>query len=199
MTSPQIKIVKQNDKVFLISPYHPDLLKRARRLGGSWTNKFWQFDHRDEERVRELCLEIFGTDGSPTPLVTVRCTALTSRFEHTGAIYLCGREIARATGRDSGAKLGQGIVLLEGHCSSGGSVKNWGTKMTEGTVFEIRDVPKRIVERELLNTEENEWVEISIIDTTINVEQLKAEKDRLLQRLEEIETTLKTAQSPENM
>ena len=50
--------------------------------------------------------------------------------------------MARAYGRDSGAKIGEGVVFLEGGASSGGSVKNWYTTIKKGSVFEVRDVPR---------------------------------------------------------
>ena len=62
---------------YLISPYNPDVPPAARAIGGRWdgARKAWKFDSRDEERVRSLAREVFGTDGTPeaaVDLVTVR-------------------------------------------------------------------------------------------------------------------------------
>ena len=51
------------NKISVASPYHPDLPRAARRMGGSWNGSTWQFDPRDEQRVRKLYIEIYGTDG----------------------------------------------------------------------------------------------------------------------------------------
>lgn len=48
------------------SPFHPAFPEAARQLGGKWNpvQVAWFFDIRDEDRVRQLCRDLFGTDGS---------------------------------------------------------------------------------------------------------------------------------------
>lgn len=56
------------------APYHPSFSGFARQIGGRWIadKRAWSFDSRDVARVRDLLLDLFGTDGSPTELVTLR-------------------------------------------------------------------------------------------------------------------------------
>lgn len=56
-------------------------------------------------------------------------------------IYLAGRVIAGARGRDSGVTIGNGVVLVSGEIKSGGSVKNWLTVVKSESVFRILDLP----------------------------------------------------------
>ena len=123
--------VNINESVLTVhSPYNPDFPARAKRLGGKWNAgaKAWTFDTRDEERVRALCRKVYGEDGSPiAETVTVRVTVNQEWYVYGGGLYLMGRELCYARGRDSGAKLGPGVVLLAGEVLSGGSVKNWRT------------------------------------------------------------------------
>lgn len=146
-------------KIVVRSPYHPDFAPRAKKLGGKWdaSQKQWMFDARDEAKVRELLVKIYGTDGSPLPrgqLLTIRAPAQvcdqrgygSSSSSRTMSFWLAGREVAHASGRDSGARLGDGVVILSGGFSSGGSVKNPSCTYKAGTVFELRDVPRELAE-----------------------------------------------------
>lgn len=143
-------------KILVLSPYHPDFPAKAKRLGGRFTTapeKGWIFDARDEQRVRELLVKVYGTDGTPVPksqLLTVRTDPSKCDVRGGGAgaeLWLAGRQVARALGRDSGARLGDGVVVVSGGFSSGGSVKNYKVAYRAGTVFELRDVPREAAER----------------------------------------------------
>ena len=66
-----LSIVAQDGRIAVSSPYHPDFPARARMLGGEWDpgRRVWLFDEADSDRVRTLCREIYGTDGSePFPM-----------------------------------------------------------------------------------------------------------------------------------
>jgi hypothetical protein len=153
MSTVTIKTVTQGaektPKLQVLTPYHPDFPAGARNLGGTWhaSSKSWLFDPRDDERVRDLCKKIYGTDGTAATgdLVTLKITATEYQEEFGGGIFLAGRCLATAFGRDSGAKLGEGIVLLAGKATSGGSVKNWKTLINAGTILEVKDVPRAAV------------------------------------------------------
>lgn len=152
MSMNKIVVTVVANSVAVSSPYHPDFAPKARKLGGRWqpTTKTWSFDVRDEGRVRALLRAVFGDDGSaPVETLTVRCGSgpLEGRQGTFGGSrpmswWLAGREVARAYGRDSGAKLGDGVIVLKGSFSSGGSVKNPGCYFSEDLQVEVRDVPK---------------------------------------------------------
>jgi DNA repair protein RadC len=61
-----VSIVEQDGRIIVTSPYHPNFPARARMLGGTWDGdrRVWLFDAGDHDRVRSLCDEIYGTDGS---------------------------------------------------------------------------------------------------------------------------------------
>jgi DNA repair protein RadC len=61
-----LSIVEEEDgRIAVSSPYHPNFPARARTLGGIWdtARRVWVFDAADNDRVRSLCREIYGTDG----------------------------------------------------------------------------------------------------------------------------------------
>lgn len=185
--------VQRNEKqISIVSEYNPDLPSKAKKLGGKWSpsTKSWIFDIRDESRVADLYRSIYGEwdndDDIPADAVTARVTITTDISEYHSGIFFAGRQVARATGRDSGAKLGAGIIVLGGNFDSGGSVKNWRTCAKEGTIFEIRDVPLCKVEEEM---EKEEW-KIEILGN-VDKAALMAEKERLLARIQEIDLLIK--------
>jgi len=187
----QVKI-EVNDKIKAYSPYHPDLPAPAKRLGGRWdaSARCWTYDVRDEERVRELYTKIYGTYGEAATgdLVNIRVIFHKEFYERRSGIYVAGRCLGRATGRDSGAKLAEGVILLEGRITSGGSVKNWGTEATEGTVVEVRDVPRAKAQEEIDNP--SDYFAVEIIEDETNEEALLAEREKLMARIAEIDAIL---------
>lgn len=145
----EISRVEKNGKLQIIlnSPYHPALPKRARELGGKWDGDYWIFDARDEERVRNMVRDIFGTDGTDNPeLVTVQVNMDIFPSDHT--IWFVGRQIASRASRDARVRLGEGVVVVRGgFLSWGGSRKYPTVSPEEGTTLEIRDVPRVLAEK----------------------------------------------------
>jgi len=190
----EIRVITENGKTYLDAPYHPDLPAKGRALGGKFDarSKCWVFDARDEGRVRELALEVYGDDGSPQELVTLRCRAdndtfgLNVRGRQT-SVYVAGRQVARVYGRDSGARLGNGVVVVSGGFRSGGSAKNPTVDWDDDTLFELRDVPRSAAERAV--TQAPEHVEITA-SSGVDYEALKAERQRLVARIAEIDELL---------
>jgi len=144
-----IKMEVAGGHVRIYSPYNQAFVSRARKLGGAWdsTGKAWKFDERDVERVKSLVADVYGHYfDADVEIVDIRITCEEVIEGDRAPIYCGPREVARAWGRDSGAKLGDGVVQLEGRVYSAGSVKNWDTRASAGSVFEVRDYPKSQVE-----------------------------------------------------
>lgn len=135
-----ITITNDGTTVTARTPYHPDFPKKARAIGGKFRGGAWTFDARDEQRVRDLCREIYGTDGTPVDTVTVRIS--TSSAPDESAWWAFGRMIAERRYRDSAVRLGDGVVIVAGGFPQrGGSMKYPRLDAYEGTILEIRDVP----------------------------------------------------------
>jgi len=142
------KIETTDSQIIVTGDYNSAFVTKAQSLSGKWVSPSWFFDIRDEAAVRAASLECYGTDGGVADLVDVQITIPT--YAHgmgsCKPIELFGRSIARAFGRDSGAKLGTGIVLVEGGFTSGGSMKNWCTDVKDNTVVIMRDVSRKLFE-----------------------------------------------------
>lgn len=170
-----VSIKKNETRLTVVSPYNPSFVRWAKTRKGQFdrAQNAWVFDVRDEEDVRKRCIDIYGTDGdAPVDMVDVRIRLITeeSKKARCEAIYVAGRQVARAWGKSTGAKLGDGCILVSGRIDSGGSVSNWETIISKGTVLELRDLPASKVE----SIDTSEW-EVTIVRGAQPLEYIKAE------------------------
>ena len=195
-----VKIEKTETKLNCYSDYHPNLPYHAKQLGGRWNGQCWTYDVRDEHKVRELYINIYGTDGEEAvgDLVTLRVTYEKGAGKYHSGMFVGGRCIGRATGRDSGARLSEGVVTVEGCITSAGSRKNWSTYINSGSVFDIRDMPRKKAEEVIESgyDDNDNRISAEIIDngTSVDKAALIEEKERLLKRLAQIEEILKATE-----
>lgn len=78
-----------------------------------------------------------------------------------GPITYAGRVLARAFGRDGGARLGTGVAILAGDIGSGGSRRYWTTDTCgREAIFLLHDIPRRIAER---RSRDGRWT-VEIVD-----------------------------------
>jgi hypothetical protein len=183
----------ENGKIRIDSPYNADFVRRIKKAGGRWnaSKKAWETDERNIETVRAIMREVYGQDDAPQETVTVKVTVGERDIIcDRGPVVLFGRNVASARGRDSGARVGEGVSFEKGTCRSGGSMKNWDTQIVAGSIFTIYDVPRLAVEQQLGWDED--WGQFQVADEGArNLDALKAEKEALLKRLAEIEELLK--------
>lgn len=173
------------------APYNSEFVEEARQVGGQWQDNAWVFDTLIEKRVREMCMENYGTDGHTTSTCVARVVLDGSEDTKRGPIAICGRPVARAFSRDSGAKVLEGVVVLEGGFTSGGSVANWYTCAKKGTTILIRDFPR--ITAENLIKGGADWISIEPEEAAapqVDVDALCAERARLVARLAEIDSLL---------
>ena len=185
--------IKRDDagmaKVF--TPYNAEFVARVKNIGGRrWNSaeRCWMVPESEIETVRGIMQDIFNEtdqvdDGER---VTVKVTFLDDAKANRASVTLFGKTLARATGRDSGARVGDDVTLISGNIDSGGSMAHWITIIKEGTVLKVRNVPRAALERE---TNLNVTVEI-LEDAGIDRAALVAEKEKLMARLNEIDKLL---------
>lgn len=156
----KIKTEIKNGKVKTTSPYNEDFVKKARGLRGTWLSGQWVFDASVEEHVIKAMLDCYSVTGfNPYQVCTLTVKDLNTN-EWQGGVELFGRPIAKAWGRDSGAKAQEDIFLLEGKFTSGGSMKNWRTYVEHAT-FEMHNFPVAALEREdVQKAIADGWVEV---------------------------------------
>ncbi len=66
----------------------------------------------------------------------VRIKALSDNQRRFAVVFM-GHNVAVAFGRDSGAKVGYNVHMINGKINSGGSRVNWYCEVKQGSVFEL--------------------------------------------------------------
>lgn len=137
------EITTKEGFIFLVSPYDADLAKKCRNLNGDWTGRAWKFEHDEDvlAAVKHAVEETFGFNYD-APRATARIEFKEDFYRGKAPYTIGGYILSEARGRDSGAKVGPGVLLLEGTIFSGGSFKNWSSEVRAGSVFKIKNFPK---------------------------------------------------------
>lgn len=187
--------IKNDGKYILVkTPYNPHIVDAIKNMGGKWDNEKEEWKLRAEllAEVRKKMLQCFVRDDTPTKLVNVRVKTLDKiTSDYNDSIYMYGRRICGAWGRDSGVNLGESVAFIEKIGESAGSLKNWYTRIPEGAIFIIFDLAKNAL---TMDNEYAEDIEIEVMKKDIIVDELQREKELLLQRISEIDILLQKNQ-----
>ena len=188
-----IRITETNQQLVVVSPYHPEFPGRAGNLMGRWDSDrhVWTFPERYRDNVVEILDDLFGYSESATDTVLVRLTVGGSALEaKRDSVRAAGREVARATGRDSGARLGPSVALMEGRVGSGGSRQNWRTVVAAHSDLQM-ELPRSAAERLVSNPAP--WSSAEIIGeiaTRPDPAELRARRAALENEIREIDHLL---------
>ncbi len=183
---------KTEGVIEVVTPYNQEFVKKCRNLRGKWdkVKSAWIFDDSIEEYVKQALMDCYGTTGEE---IVEYCNLLVTDYSYFGSkgpVELFGRTIAKAWGRDSGAKLGDDIVWISGTYRSGGSVKNWGTDITDAT-FEIQNFPLPRTEfDDVKEAIAAGWCEIKMPKKKRTEEDIKADIEKYEAILQELRNEL---------
>lgn len=182
-----MKIEIKNNSAYVFTPYNPLFVRKIKSIGGAmWDGyeKCWKIPSSAVDTVREIMIDVYGESDLPDDVekVNIRVNFPDGAAEFRSPVVVFGRVIASAYGRDSGAKVGDGVVFIKGEPDSGGSVKNWKTVIPDGSIVEIHNIPVTA----LNDSYDYEIVEEKKIDKAA----LMAEKEKLLNRIAEIDKIL---------
>jgi len=143
-------ITNFNESLLLVNiEYCPQAIRKIKNLGqAKWdkTMKGWLVSKAYEVELKDILLEYYGTDGSFSDkrvnieLVTNQDIKMSQK-----PVLFSGKTLAQAFHRDSGARVGQNVALIEGSINSGGSSKNWETIVEKGSRFKIMNVNKQLL------------------------------------------------------
>ena len=186
-----MKITMTGSRANLFTPYNKEFVSRVKTIGGArWdaNERCWSIPKEEVETARAIMMDVYGESDLPAESgkITVEVTINEDIRETCEGISLFGKTLARAYGRDSGARVGDEVTLVSGRVRSGGSVKNWCTVIEEGSILRIRNLTKKALE---IPTEYDITVK-EIKTDEIDREALLAERERLLARIAEIDNML---------
>lgn len=188
-----VEVFFDTEKVHVRSPYLPGLPARAKLLSGRWDpeEKVWSYPLGAQAEVQALYQELYGEWVEEVKKVNLICKVDEAYEALCDPLVLGGRIVARAFGRDSGAKTGEGVIVLKGGFKSGGSCRNWETQVKKGTVFRLLEVPLTIAEELQAHPQWCTSVEIEVEGGEDGRRAaLISEREALRKRLSEIEQLL---------
>jgi hypothetical protein len=160
-----LSITNLNDATLLICiEYWPQAVYKIKQLGqAKWdsTLKGWRVSTDYKDEVKKILLDYYGTDGSfSEKRVTIELLANQDIKTPQKPVLFAGKAVAQAFHRDSGARVGQNVALIEGDINSGGSSKNWETIVEKGSRFKLMHVNEQ-----LLSFENDKLFSYKIIDS----------------------------------
>ncbi len=143
-------ITNFNESVLLVNiEYCSQAIRKIKNLGqATWdkTMKGWLVSKAYEVELKDILLEYYGTDGSfadkrvNIELITNQDIKMSQK-----PVLFAGKALAQAFNRDSGARVGQNVALIEGNINSGGSSKNWETIVEKGSRFKLINVNEQLL------------------------------------------------------
>lgn len=140
-------------KILKHDRFNGNFVHEAKKMGGKWNPSACQWELPDI--AADLADDAINRWSSPQ--VPVEITAKINLYgSESTPITFCGYTIARAFSRDGGAKMGDGVVVVSGIAYSGGSRKNYCSKIDAGTVFRIA-VPELVLEKYQKIEEKTDW------------------------------------------
>lgn len=188
-----ISITVKDEIVNIYVPYNKEFISEIKNIGSAkWNSdeKCWTVPEEYIDNVREMMVHIYGySDISKNETVKVTVKFLEGVAETKDSVKIFGKDVSKATSRDSGARVGENVVLVSGKIESGGSRVYWEPQVEEGTIFSLSKVNKNVFDKE----KNNPPYKIEILDVKDEVErksELIAEKEKLLSRISEIDKIL---------
>lgn len=194
-----ITITELAGLVSVTAPYNVDFVREARRAGGRWNkdSRAWVFDTRSRAAVEAALARCYGWAPGGAPTGDFHVT-LTSGNAGDKEVRLLGRTIVRRWRRDSTVVIGEGVAVIDGDFPgragslSRPAVIGWGD---EDVTLVIRDLPTAVMaDEDLVST----YAITPAPDAAAgladaDLEDLRAEREKLLRRLAEIDALLADA------
>lgn len=190
-----MKITVNGDVAYVQTPYNANFVNQIKSVGGSkWDKgtKSWIVPADDGTllAVRQIMQEVYGeTDNDTSPKFNVRLYVSNGIDATKCDVTVMGKCLSHAWGRDSGARCGDGVSYVKGKPESGGSVKNWHSRVPANSEIVLSGVPVSIYSAEKDHLPSGVTCEL-ISDDTFDRAALEAERERLLSRISEIDKIL---------
>lgn len=182
-----MKVTVENGKIKVNSPYNSEFIARARQIQGKWSSPNWVFPEENKDEVKELLVECYGECGDlgEVDTVTIELDLDTYEDDAPNHVLMFGSMVLlERRSRDRQPTFADNVMVVTGGFrESGGSRQHPCVSPKEGTILRVKGVPVTVYNR----FKDCEGVRlVSDLDT----EKLKAEREKLLKRLAEIDSLL---------
>lgn len=156
-----------------------------------WTGASWRIPEHAVDAARDILMYCYGeNDIAIAPDIKVKVKARTGVYENM-VLTAWGKVLAKVKDKNSGAVVGENVVLVTGRIYSGGSIKYPTAHAEEGTTFIISGITEAYYREHF--DEQNEFFESEII-TDLNIKEQKKilldEKETHQARIAEIDKKL---------
>lgn len=189
------KINVINDSAQVYTPYNGDFVRRIKNIGGAKWNRdhnCWIIPASAVDACREIMRNVYGrcdiADGGKTVKLRLRFTQSLSKT--CGDVTLLGKTLCHAYSRDSGGCPGDDVFYITGAPQSGGSAKYWESVVPSGSTIVLHDVSVDLYKRFI--PEAIPGLTVEQIEDIPNKEKLTKEREKLLERLNEIDKLLES-------
>jgi hypothetical protein len=183
-----IKVETKENRLFVYTPFNRNFVDdiKSRISGAKWNpnEKAWTTPMEAEETVYSILSENFGYK-KDSHEVSVHIVALKTLIGNCDSVRFTGIPVVRAMGRGLGARVCEDVTHIKGWFGSGGSMKNWTSRVEEGTEFRLNNIPESTLE----NVNNEKW-SFEIIEEKSNKDRLIEKKEALLEELALIEEQL---------
>lgn len=190
----RVELLIENEFIKVNSPYNSLFIKRAKEIGGKWESPYWKFKLENKEIVENALLDIYGESGNGAKEeveFNVHLDVIGSpQTLWIGTLPICSRQR-----RDSNVRLEENVIVVKGGFPErGGSAKYPDLNPEEGTVLNVKHFPKivydKIEDKSGLELISSTSTELSQEDLIKEKEKLEKEKERIINRIRDIEQQL---------
>jgi len=169
-----------DSKILVCIEYFPEAISLIKKLGKvSWdsSKKGWIVDSDFESEVKNILVDFYGSDGSFIPkTINIELTANNDIDMLKQPVRFAGKVVASAYSRDSGAKTGENVALIEGNINSGGSANNWKTSIEKGSRFKLMNVNEQLLKHTEKNLFNYKIIELKNVDTLSRLRNISDEE-----------------------
>lgn len=178
------------------APYDKRFVSAARRAGGRWNrdSRAWVFDTRSRAAVEAALARCYGWAPQGAQTGDFRIT-LTSSNAGGREVRILGRRVARRWRRDDDVALGEGVAVIDGDFPGRAGSLSRPAVLDPGdgdVTLVVRDLPLSVMADEDL-VETYQVAPVPAAEQELGA--LRAERDRLVRRVAEIDALLAAAEA----
>lgn len=142
----RVKVEDKGDTIVVDTPFDPEFVREARRLGGKWNGSAWVFPKVMKGYVKEALDRIYGETGEgPVEVVDVRIK-IDPFLDENKSLWMFNKEVFRVNSARTVSK-GKGIAVVSGDVPERISTNTISGLKDKGIEVVIPNVPKALADK----------------------------------------------------